>query len=314
MSKLGDKIENALNEDRILLLGGQVLLGFAYRPYFESAFDQLSFEAKVAQTAVVVVMTLVIVWLMWPAPFHQLIEGGDNTQRIHRFTTLVLDWSLLPFAIGLALSCYVIASFMHISHANLIGFGMAVFSLAWWYILPFANHEKSKHAAVDVELKAEEAEQKNQGGTEIKEKIKKLLIECRMVLPGVQALLGFQLITFFMQGFSYLPQASKWIHCAGLLATAVATVLVITPAAYHRIAEAGEDTEDFHRTGTRLLLISMVFLGIGLFADFVVVMHKMGLALRSSLVIGIALLIGSYALWFVLPVLRRKDLSHSRSK
>lgn len=297
MSKLSDKIENALNEDRILLLGGQVLLGFSYRPYFESAFDHLSFEAKVAQTAVVVVMTMVVVWLLWPAPFHQLVEGGRDTKRIHSFATRVLDWSLLPFSIGLALSIYVIASFMNIPYASLVGMAMGLFSLAWWYILSFANYDKLKHAAVDVELKLEEAERKNHG-SEVKEKIKKLLIECRMVLPGVQALLGFQLITFFMQGFSSLPTASKWIHCAGLLATAIATVLVITPAAYHRIAEAGEDTERFHRIGTRLLLASMAFLGIGLFADLAVVMHKMGLSLSASLLVGSVLLLGSYLLWF----------------
>ncbi len=39
MAKLGDRIENALNEDRLLLLGLQVLLGLTYTICFEPKFQ-----------------------------------------------------------------------------------------------------------------------------------------------------------------------------------------------------------------------------------------------------------------------------------
>lgn len=307
MPDLNARIENALNETRILLLGGQVLLGFSYRPYFESSFSKLSWHAQVWQTIGVGVMTLGLVWLMIPASFHQMVERGEDTARLHRFTTRILDWGLLPFALGLAIYGYVIAVFMHFEYAISIGLVVGLLALAFWYLFPFANYDGASRARVSSELRQEEEKQRKQGGTEIKEKIKTLLMECRMVLPGVQALLGFQLTTFFMQGFEKLPQSSKLIHCGGLAATTLATVLIITPAAYHRIAEAGEDTEHLHWVGTRLLLASMVFLGIGLNADFVVILRSMGISLLWSGLIALLLLLCAYALWFGFALVRKQN-------
>jgi hypothetical protein len=295
MPRLSDRVENVLNEIRILLLGGQVLLGFSYRPYFEESFEALPFRAQMVHTIGVGVLTLGLIWLLSEAPFHQIVEHGEDTERTHRVATLILDWGLLPFAVGLGFYGYVISTLMGFHQPALIGISTTLFSFTWWYFFPLSRYDARRRSRVISELREE---QRKQGGTEIKEKIKKLLMECRMVLPGVQALLGFQLTTFFMQGFERLPQSSKFIHCGGLVATAISTVLVITPAAYHRIAEAGEETERFHRIGTRLLLVSMFFLGLALCADFVVVIRKMGLTLTWSITVGILLLLFSYTLWF----------------
>lgn len=48
-----------------------------------------------------------------------------------------------------------------------------------------------------------------------------LLEECRMVLPGIQALFGFQLIAVFNQGFAEkLPQATQMVHLAATILSA----------------------------------------------------------------------------------------------
>ncbi len=41
MSKLKDRIQSALDEGRMLVLGSQVLLGFQYRSIFETGFEKL---------------------------------------------------------------------------------------------------------------------------------------------------------------------------------------------------------------------------------------------------------------------------------
>ncbi|MGE5072104.1 MAG: DUF6328 family protein, partial [Anaerolineae bacterium] len=62
-----------------------------------------------------------------------------------------------------------------------------------------------------------------------------LLNECRMVLPGVQALFGFQLIAVFNQGFSEkLSTGEQYLHLAALALVANSGALVMAPAAYHR--------------------------------------------------------------------------------
>ncbi|HEX8090473.1 MAG TPA: hypothetical protein VF762_16560, partial [Blastocatellia bacterium] len=41
MAELKDKITNALDECRMLILGAQIMLGFQYRSVFESGFEKL---------------------------------------------------------------------------------------------------------------------------------------------------------------------------------------------------------------------------------------------------------------------------------
>ena len=80
-----------------------------------------------------------------------------------------------------------------------------------------------------------------------------MLTEARVVLPGAQALFGFQLAIVLTQSFEQLPSASRIVHAASLLLVALAVVLLMTPAAYHRLVYAGEDTEDMHRVGSALV-------------------------------------------------------------
>src|SRR5437016_7535280 len=106
MAKLNDHIENVLNEARMLLLGGQVLLGFSYRICFEPLFEKLSPAARLSTVTALGLMTAGLGWLIWPAAFHQIAERGRLTESVHTFTTRVLDWALLPFAAGLGLTLY----------------------------------------------------------------------------------------------------------------------------------------------------------------------------------------------------------------
>jgi len=116
MAELKNRIENVLNETRILLLGGQVLLGFTYRVYFEPGFDRLPREAQIVQTLGLVVLTAGLGWLISPASFHQIAERGEETLRVHDFTNRILDWGLLPFALGIGLALYPVSVAMRAPH------------------------------------------------------------------------------------------------------------------------------------------------------------------------------------------------------
>jgi hypothetical protein len=62
-----------------------------------------------------------------------------------------------------------------------------------------------------------------------------LLEECRMVLPGIQALFGFQFITVFNASFAdKLTSTEQRLHLLALGLVAIAGALVMAPAAYHR--------------------------------------------------------------------------------
>lgn len=132
----------------------------------------------------------------------------------------------------------------------------------------------------------------------LNDKIKHVLTEARMVLPGAQALLGFQFVTMVLDDFDRLPESSKQVHLISLLATALSTVLLMAPAAYHRIVEQGANTEVFHRLASRYIVWSMVPLALGITGDFYVVMRKVTGSVALAATSAAVLLSISYGLWF----------------
>src|SRR4051812_32797530 len=99
-----------------------------------------------------------------------------------------------------------------------------------------------------------------------------LLDECRMVLPGIQALFGFQLIAVFNPSFTQkLDSTEQILHLIAIGFTAVSVVLVMAPAAFHRQSGILEVTKRFVDMTSALLLLSMFPLILAFCTDFYLV-------------------------------------------
>jgi len=134
-----------------------------------------------------------------------------------------------------------------------------------------------------------------------------LLEECRMVLPGIQALFGFQLIAVFNQGFGEkLSHAQQLVHLAAIVLTTLAMALVMTPAALHRQAEPTSVSERFLWIASNVVLAGMfpLALAVGLDAYVVasVVLHNDA----AAVALAIALVAVFFFLWLVLPRRERR--------
>ena len=141
--------------------------------------------------------------------------------------------------------------------------------------------------------------------TPIEVRVEHMLTETRVVLPGAQALLGFQLSILLTNGFAQLPESSKIIHAAALLATALAVILLMAPAAFHRLTFQGASTEEFHRLGSLLLVAAAAPLALGIICELYVAVTKaldqpmLGIAAAA---IAAAILAG---LWLLAPLYLR---------
>ena len=132
-----------------------------------------------------------------------------------------------------------------------------------------------------------------------------LLEECRIVLPGIQVLFGFQLATVFTERFAHaLSTGEQRLHLLAITLVAIAIALIMTPAAYHRQAEPQHASARFVRVSTRLLLASMPPLAVGICLDFYLVAR---LVLADAWVAWLAagLFLVFVTLWFALPLLGR---------
>jgi hypothetical protein len=139
-----------------------------------------------------------------------------------------------------------------------------------------------------------------------------LLDECRMVLPGIQALFGFQLIAVFSERFAReLSAFEQRLHFVSIALVVLAIAIIMTPAAYRRHQQPREVTGTFIDVSTLLVLASMVPLAMGLSLDFYLIGR---LILDDPLVLPLTLAVFAviFFLWFFFPRMHRLHVLISR--
>ncbi|MFL6336685.1 MAG: DUF6328 family protein [Pyrinomonadaceae bacterium] len=315
MAKIKDKVKNALDEARMLVLGAQVLVGFQFRSIFEQGFDKLPLPSQLLKLLGLGLMLLAVALIISPAAYHRLVERGEDTHEIHRYTSKLMTWALLPFCFGLGIDFYVAAQKVFDWKVGVAaGLFGTLLAASFWYGLEFYMRRERKGEIETEKGKSEMSESKDEGRDEkrkLTDKIQHVLTECRVVLPGSQALLGFQFISVLTESFDRLPALSKYIHLASLGLNAVTIVLLITPAAYHRLVEQGEETEHFHRFASKILIAALVPLALALAGDVYVVVQKVSDSQLVSVVSALVVLAVFWELWFGLTLYRRTQRQYA---
>jgi hypothetical protein len=133
-----------------------------------------------------------------------------------------------------------------------------------------------------------------------------ILEECRMVLPGIQALFGFQLIAVFSPGFSeHLTVVEQRLHLISILLVVASIALVMAPAALHRQAEPHSVSDRFLHLSSRLLLWGMLPLAVGISLEFYLIGQLILHDETSALAMGIGVFVLFLVLWLLLPLRER---------
>jgi hypothetical protein len=287
---LAKKTKVALDDSRTLMLGAQILLGFQLQAPFQNAFDALCPLERWLNVLTLVLMIVVAGTLIAPSARHRIVDEGEATVAINEFVTLTAWLSLIPFAMALGLSIGLAMSrvgphWLAVSAALAVGLGAA----AIWLGPALTHGDKSE--AVMKSMHDE---------TPLSAKIEYVLTEARVVLPGVQALLGFQLVIVLTRAFEDMPPSAKAVHAVAFVAIALSTVLLLAPATYHRIVYRGEDRPEFYGLASRLILAATVLLVLGLTLDVYVVTFKVMSSQSLALANGalcFAVLIGFWLAW-----------------
>jgi hypothetical protein len=136
--------------------------------------------------------------------------------------------------------------------------------------------------------------------------LRHILEECRMVLPGIQALFGFQLIAVFNDGFTEkLSLTEQYIHYASILLTVIAVALVMTPAALHLQVDPRAVTERFIRSSSILLLLSIIPLAIGICLEIYLIGRIISRGFWLGFIAAIGCMLMFVLLWLVVPQANR---------
>lgn len=110
----------------------------------------------------------------------------------------------------------------------------------------------------------EEPERSEEEQERLNRQMTELLNELRVAMPGVQVLFAFLLAVPFAQRFETVTPFQRDVYFVTLLAAAIATVFLIAPSAYHRIAfQTGHKPRIIH-VGTMQLICGLVALAVAM--------------------------------------------------
>ena len=126
-----------------------------------------------------------------------------------------------------------------------------------------------------------------------------------MVLPGIQALFGFQTVAVFNQRFDALPAAAQYTHLLALGMVVIAIALIMAPAAWHRITGPQRVSERIVNLSSRMIFASLAPLAMGLALDMYVVVYTVSASAASAIAAAVLALGLLLTLWFALPMRRR---------
>jgi Family of unknown function (DUF6328) len=138
----------------------------------------------------------------------------------------------------------------------------------------------------------------------LKEEARMIHEEARTVLPGIQALFGFQLIAVFNRPFFDLAAADRVVHLVALLMVATAIGLIMAPAAYHRLSEPGVISRRWIGLASRDIAWAMVALMLAIGLDVYLVALMIARWTLLAAVLGVAAGATLGWLWFAVPLKR----------
>lgn len=135
-----------------------------------------------------------------------------------------------------------------------------------------------------------------------------LVEELRLAIPGVEVLFGFLLVLPFQTSFSELAPFQRYVYLVALLAAAIATVLLISPTANHRLRWRKGDKEALLNHATWMSIAATVFIAVAMSAAVFLITDLMfGQPAAGAVTGAIAGLFGWF--WYGLPLWLRYSRS-----
>lgn len=123
-----------------------------------------------------------------------------------------------------------------------------------------------------------------------------------MVLPGIQALFGFQLIAVFNEGFDdKLSRGEQLVHFLAICLVALSAGFIMAPAAIHRQTQQRSVSERFVWISSWLLLLGMYPLAAALSLDLYLIGRVIFDSAAPAILCGAALFAVLMLLWIALP-------------
>jgi hypothetical protein len=150
----------------------------------------------------------------------------------------------------------------------------------------------------------EAAEPSNDHQDILARQLEELQAEIRVVLPGVAVFFGFLLTLPFASGFQTITPIDRGVYFIAFLSTALAMILLMAQAAYHRLRGKPYNKRLMLRTANRQTIAAIALLMIAMPAVVFLVTDVVYVG-RVALPLSAGIFAFALAIWFFLPIVRR---------
>ncbi len=137
-----------------------------------------------------------------------------------------------------------------------------------------------------------------------------LLNELRVALPGVQFLFAFLLIVPFQETVDRITEFQRDVYFVALVAAAVATVLLIAPAAQHRVLFRQQEKERLLRRSNRSAFGGLLALAVAVCSTILLVLDVLFSPVQAWLTAGVVAVLLLWW-WVAVPFWQR---AHTRQE
>ena len=297
----------ALDELRMQMLGAQVAFGFQFQALFQDRLKLSDIATRVAMSAGMAFMVLTLTFLIAGPAVHRIVNEGHASEWTRQLSSHLARLALMTLSVSLSTTVFAVVNAEFGERgAWIAGVTTAIVSMLAWQMWGMLLRSRAARASEG---------RMSEEHSSLHDRIDYVLTEARVILPGAQALLGFQLLAVLMKAFESLPPEAKLAHFCALSMVALTIVLLIAPAAIHRIAFDGADDETFERIGSRIVTCALVPLMLGIATESYVATSRLfesSSAAVWSACIALCVLGG---FWFVLPFgLQRVGHRHATHK
>ena len=291
---LADKLKTALDESRLLILGAQVVFGCQFQMVFQERFQDAPRDSQTVQGIGLLALMLAVGLLITPSMTHQIAYRGEDRRGALRVASTCGGLAMVPMTLGLGATTFVV--FESLFNRNIgIGAGITFAAVAFSFLYALGLVLRIGHKG---QMPLSEKQ------TLLKNKIEQLLTEARVIIPGrsgpsrLPVRRGLRAIRS-----RELPGWVKMTHAAALASVAsLSVVLLMTPAALHRIAYDGENSPSFFRISSALVVAAAFPLAVGIAADICVVGFNITGGARLASLSGCVSLLILETFWFFHPL------------
>ena len=127
----------------------------------------------------------------------------------------------------------------------------------------------------------------------------------RGIIPGAQALLGFQLAVTLTKASSELPPESKIAHAVALCCLAIAVLFLMALASLRRIGFNGENDLQFLKVGSWFVIAAPLPLAFAIALDTYVAAGRAVESRSTALALAAAAIVALLGTWYAYPIWRR---------